>query len=111
MREVLGAAIEREGSSFDGFYRTPEGRPGSYQHLFQVYGQADSFSPTATQQAFAMAASLGLVAPDASVAKPDDIWGQPTNPPPFSGNLSTGDKTFTGTISEIASSVALISLQ
>ncbi len=37
--EILEAAIEREGSSFDAFYRTPEGQPGSYQHLFQVYGR------------------------------------------------------------------------
>ena len=33
-------AIEREGSSFDRFYRTPKGQPGSYQHQFQVYGRA-----------------------------------------------------------------------
>lgn len=39
IRAVLEAAIEREGSSFDAFYRTPEGRPGSYQHQFQVYGR------------------------------------------------------------------------
>jgi formamidopyrimidine-DNA glycosylase len=39
IREVLAEAIEREGSSFDTFYRTPEGKPGSYQHQFQVYGR------------------------------------------------------------------------
>ena len=39
IREVLAAAVEREGSSFDAFYRTPEGQPGSYQHLFRVYGR------------------------------------------------------------------------
>jgi formamidopyrimidine-DNA glycosylase len=39
IRDVLASAIDREGSSFDTFYRTPEGRPGSYQHLFQVYGR------------------------------------------------------------------------
>jgi len=39
IRAVLRAAIEREGSSFDTFYRTPEGQPGSYQHQFQVYGR------------------------------------------------------------------------
>ena len=39
IREVLAAAVEREGSSFDAFYRTPEGQPGQYQHLFQVYGR------------------------------------------------------------------------
>lgn len=39
IRETLAAAIEREGSSFDTFYRTPEGQPGQYQHLFRVYGR------------------------------------------------------------------------
>lgn len=39
IQATLGEAIEREGSSFDTFYRTPEGRPGSYQHQFRVYGR------------------------------------------------------------------------
>ena len=39
IQQVLREAIEREGSSFDTFYRTPEGRPGSYQEQFQVYGR------------------------------------------------------------------------
>lgn len=39
IRSVLRAAIEREGSSFDVFYRTPEGNPGSYQDRFRVYGR------------------------------------------------------------------------
>lgn len=39
IREVLSEAIEREGSSFDTFYRTPEGQPGAYQHQFQVYAR------------------------------------------------------------------------
>lgn len=39
IRGVLRAAIEREGSSFDRFYRTPSGRPGSYQRRFRVYGR------------------------------------------------------------------------
>lgn len=39
IRAVLSEAIEREGSSFDSFYRTPEGQPGAYQHQFQVYGR------------------------------------------------------------------------
>jgi formamidopyrimidine-DNA glycosylase len=39
IQRILVAAIEREGSSFDTFYRTPEGRPGEYQHLFEVYGR------------------------------------------------------------------------
>jgi formamidopyrimidine-DNA glycosylase len=39
IRAVLTDAIAREGSSFDAFYRTPEGRPGSYQDEFRVYGR------------------------------------------------------------------------
>jgi formamidopyrimidine-DNA glycosylase len=39
IRATLEEAIEREGSSFDAFYRTPEGQPGSYQHQFRVYGR------------------------------------------------------------------------
>ena len=39
IQSTLAAAVEREGSSFDAFYRTPEGQPGSYQHLFRVYGR------------------------------------------------------------------------
>ncbi len=45
IRATLAAAIEREGSSFDAFYRTPEGRPGSYQHLFRVYGRTGKPCP------------------------------------------------------------------
>jgi formamidopyrimidine-DNA glycosylase len=40
IRRVLRAAIRREGSSFDVFYRTPEGQPGRYQSQFRVYGRA-----------------------------------------------------------------------
>jgi formamidopyrimidine-DNA glycosylase len=37
IRAVLARAIEREGSSFDSFYRTPEGKPGGFQDEFVVY--------------------------------------------------------------------------
>ena len=39
IQDTLREAIEREGSSFDTFYRTPAGQPGSYQAQFQVYGR------------------------------------------------------------------------
>ncbi len=39
IQATLSEAIRREGSSFDTFYRTPEGQPGQYQHQFQVYGR------------------------------------------------------------------------
>lgn len=39
VQRTLREAIAREGSSFDTFYRTPQGQPGSYQHQFRVYGR------------------------------------------------------------------------
>jgi len=39
IRGTLSEAIAREGSSFDAFYRTPEGNPGSFQDEFRVYGR------------------------------------------------------------------------
>jgi formamidopyrimidine-DNA glycosylase len=45
IRATLTEAIEREGSSFDAFYRTPEGNPGSYQDQFLVYGRAGEPCP------------------------------------------------------------------
>ncbi len=46
IRAILREAIEREGSSFDSFYLTPEGQPGSYQERFRVYGRAGRPCPT-----------------------------------------------------------------
>lgn len=45
MREVLEAAIASDGSSFDAFYRTPEGKAGCYQDAHQVYGRSGSPCP------------------------------------------------------------------
>jgi formamidopyrimidine-DNA glycosylase len=45
IRSTLRAAIAREGSSFDRFYRTPEGQPGAYQDQFRVYGRGGEPCP------------------------------------------------------------------
>jgi len=45
IRRILAEAIEREGSSFDTFYRTPEGQPGAYQEQFAVYGRTGKPCP------------------------------------------------------------------
>ena len=37
--DVLQRALARGGSSFDAFYRMPDGRPGSFQDEFAVYGR------------------------------------------------------------------------
>ncbi len=39
IRDILSRAIAAEGSSFDTFYRTPEGQPGAFQDEFAVYGR------------------------------------------------------------------------
>ncbi len=39
IHHVLERAISRSGSSFDAFYRTPEGKPGDFQSEFRVYGR------------------------------------------------------------------------
>jgi formamidopyrimidine-DNA glycosylase len=39
IKAVLGEAIAADGSSFDVFYRTPEGQPGAFQDDFAVYGR------------------------------------------------------------------------
>jgi len=72
------------------------------RHIFQVYGLDDSFSPRATQQHFAMAAGLAQVAPEASLSKPDDIWGQSTFPAPFSGNYARDDVFYTAALRQYA---------
>ncbi len=45
IQRILRAAIERQGASFDTFYRTPEGQPGDYQHEFQVYSKTGQPCP------------------------------------------------------------------
>jgi len=45
IRFTLRKAIELKGSSFDRFYRTPEGKPGQYQHEFRVYGRTGKPCP------------------------------------------------------------------
>ncbi|MFT7463690.1 MAG: formamidopyrimidine-DNA glycosylase [Pseudohongiellaceae bacterium] len=39
IKRVLIDAISADGSSFDTFYRTPEGKPGDFQDEFTVYGR------------------------------------------------------------------------
>jgi formamidopyrimidine-DNA glycosylase len=41
IRTILAEAIAREGSSFDAWYRTPDGNAGTFQDEFRVYGRED----------------------------------------------------------------------
>ena len=55
------------------------------KHLFQTYGQGDSFAPPITLATFAIAAGLPQAAPDPTVGLPDEIFGAP----PAAGPLGT----------------------
>jgi hypothetical protein len=67
-------------------------------HLFQPYGQGDTYAPPETERAYAIGAALGLVAHDASVATPDDIAMLPEIPTPASGNLTVNAKVVTAVV-------------
>jgi hypothetical protein len=67
----------------------------SPHHVFQVYGQKDTYSPQQVQTIYAIAAGLTPVTHDPSVTKADDIAGRPESPAPLTGNLTVGAKKLT----------------
>jgi hypothetical protein len=71
----------------------------SPHHVFQPYGQNDTYAPPVTEATYALAAQLGLVANDA-VASPDSIGGIMSMPPPVSGNVMVGNSTVTAAVRE-----------
>jgi hypothetical protein len=68
-------------------------------HVFQPYGQMDTYAPPVTEATYALAAQLGLVA-NSAVAKPDPIGGLTATAPPASGNLTVGTSTVTALVRE-----------
>jgi hypothetical protein len=73
-------------------------------HVFQPYGQSDTYAPPVTQATWSLAAQLGLVAPDPSVTTPDAIGGLSTIPTPASGNLMIMGKPVSAMVREYAPS-------
>ena len=84
-------------------------------HVFQVYGQADTFTPKDTELAYALAAAsgpgcaspepsycFGLVAHDASVSMPDDVNKKPEIPTPATSNLQVSGKPITAVLRQYA---------
>ncbi len=71
-------------------------------HVFQVFGQNDTFTPTTVQLIYARAARLGAATADASVSTPDDL-GTPL-PVPVQGNLMVDGKTVTAVVRQYAPS-------
>ena len=58
---------------------------GAGKNVFMVYGQKDTYAPNITQNVYAVAASLGQVAPS-GVSSPDKIGDGSTKPAPYGGN-------------------------
>jgi hypothetical protein len=58
-------------------------------HVFQVYGQNDSYSPDVTEATYALAAGLAVATHDTSVTTPAPIGGTPETATPLSGNISS----------------------
>jgi hypothetical protein len=57
------------------------------KHVFVPYGQGDTYATPITQLTYVVAAKLGVAAPPASVAAPDDLMS-PSSPVPISGNTA-----------------------
>jgi hypothetical protein len=69
-------------------------------HVFQVYGQSDTFAPPITQKIYALAADLGVIIHDPKVTMPDDI-GTETNAP-VTVNRPRAAKRLTGVVRQFA---------
>ncbi|MBW2454613.1 MAG: hypothetical protein JRI68_08885, partial [Deltaproteobacteria bacterium] len=69
--------------------------PGSLEgrHVFQVYGQFDTYTPSVVQANYLLAAGLDLVDHDSSATPPDDIGNLTPVSAPASGNIVVGQKT------------------
>jgi hypothetical protein len=66
------------------------------KHIFQPYGQGDTYAPPATEQTFAIAAQLAMAAPPSGVT--DDVFGGTPLPVPAGGNVSAGSSRFTAIV-------------
>ncbi|HEY8039370.1 MAG TPA: hypothetical protein VIF15_06230 [Polyangiaceae bacterium] len=73
------------------------------KHVFQPYGQGDTYAPPATEQTFAIAAQLAEATAPAGVT-PDDLGLPPPLPAPVSGNVTIGSLTITAVVRQYAPS-------
>jgi hypothetical protein len=65
------------------------------KHVFQPYGFSDSYSPTTTEQAFAIAAQLGVVVSPPNVLDPDELGARVPVPIPGTSNMVDQGKPIT----------------
>jgi len=72
------------------------------KHIFQPYGQGDTYAPPATEQTFALAAQLGEAAPPPGVTDDPFASGSPL-PVPAGGNVTSGGVMTTAIVRQYAS--------
>lgn len=70
--------------------------PANQKHVFQPYGQDDTYAPPTTEQTYAIAAQLQEATPPAGVT-PDSI-GIPAVSVPAGGNVTVGGKMITAVL-------------
>jgi len=76
--------------------------PADQKHIFQPYGQGDTYAPPATEQTFALAAQLGQASPPTGVT--DDMFGGGmTLMVPVGGNATSGGKMVTAIVRQYVS--------
>lgn len=75
--------------------------PSTQKHVFQPYGQGDTYAPPVTEQTFALAAGLQEAAPPAGV-KPDPIFSTSPLAVPTSGNVTVKGKPTTAILRQYA---------
>ena len=71
------------------------------KHLFQPYGQGDTYAPPATQQTFAITAGLGQAAAPTGVT-PDAFLVSATVPVPAGGNATVNGVDLTALVRQYA---------
>jgi hypothetical protein len=74
--------------------------PTGGHHVFQVYGQNDTFAPPITQAIYARAAGLGVLVHDPKVTAPDDLGGE--NPAALTKNSTSSGKRLTAVVRQYA---------
>lgn len=68
------------------------------RHVFMPFGNGDTYTPIASQVAFALAGGLGMAAHAPGVSAPTTIGGLSPQAVPFSGNVTTASVTVTAAL-------------
>jgi hypothetical protein len=78
---------------------------GLAKHVFQPYGQGDTYSPPSTEITYVRAAGLGVIKAPASTSAPSkELTDIGASGPPVGGNLSDAGRPVTAVVREYAPS-------